>query len=366
MKKKRSLKSRSISSRPNHQLLFDPKPILAKLKTKQGDEFSQFTFDNDLKSLSEEYDRVQPVLRVQDDQLVITINLVPRPIIHQILFTGNEKYSTSTLQKELDIKPLTVFNRQEFNKAFNKVKEYYIKKGYFESQLSYSIIPVANSNEIDITIDVKEGKSGNIKKIVFKGFSKKEQSTLSETMYLKKYNFLTSWITGTGKFRDEALEQDRMTITNFLHNQGFADAAVDIQILDDPDSNKIIVDITAARGELYHIGQIHFEGNSLLSNDDLIKRSLVHEGDVYSPDKVRDTAQSIKDYYGQKGYIDANVQYETPLNENEPIFNINFVVDEGQQYKIGMVHVFGNHSTKNNVILRESLLVPGRPSIPGN
>ena len=80
----------------------------------------------------------------------------------------------------------------------------------------------------------------------------------------------------------------------------------------------------------------------------------------FLPTKCATRAQAIKDLYGQKGYIDANVQYETPLNENEPIFDVNFNIDEGQQYKIGMVHIFGNHSTKNNVILRESLLVPGR------
>jgi outer membrane protein insertion porin family len=338
---------------------FDPKPVLSKLKTQEGDEFSQFTFDNDLKSLSEEYDRVQPSLRVQDEQLFITIRVTPRPTIHQIQFSGNERYSTSTLQKELEIKPYTTFNRQEFNKAFNKVKDYYIKKGYFESQLTYTVQPIANTNEVDILIEVKEGKSGNIKKIVFKGFSNKERSELSETMYLKKYNFLTSWLTGSGKFRDEALEQDRMTIMNYLHNRGYADASVDIQILDDPSSDKIIVDITADRGILYHCGKISMEGNSILTSEEVLKRILIHDGDVYSPDKVRDSAQAIKDLYGQKGYIDANVQFETPLSENEPIFDVLFNIDEGLQYKIGMVHIFGNHSTKNNVILRESLLVPG-------
>ncbi|MBF8262569.1 MAG: omp85 [Parachlamydiales bacterium] len=344
---------------PESNTSFDPKPVLTKLKTKEGDDFSQFTFDNDLKSLSEEYDRVQPTLRVQDENLVITIRLTPRPIIHQIVFAGNERYSTGTLQKELEIKPYTIFNRQEFNKAFNKVKDYYIKKGYFESQLSYTIRPIENTNEIDIVIDVKEGKSGNIKKIVFKGFSKSEQSDLGDAIYLKKYNFFTSWLTGVGKFRDEALEQDKMTILNYLHNRGYADAAVDIQILDDPVSDKIIVDITANRGIQYHIGQVHVSGHSVLTTDEVMKRALVHEGDIFSPDKIRDSAQAMKDLYGQKGYIDASVQFETPLCENDPIFNVDFVIDEGQQYKIGLVHIFGNHSTKNNVILRESLLVPG-------
>ena len=178
-------------------------------------------------------------------------------------------------------------------------------------------------------------------------------------MYLKKYNFLTSWLTGSGTYRDEILEQDRMTLLNFLHNKGYADATVDIQLLDDPDSGKLIVDITADRGQLFHFGSIQFSGNTLVSTEDLIKKSLVIEGGTFSPDKIRDTAQAIKDLYGQKGYIDASVQYETLLREKESIFDVDFTIDEGEQYKIGLIHIFGNTSTQSNVILRESLLVPG-------
>ncbi len=338
---------------------FDPTPILSRLKTQEGDTFSQFTFDNDLKTLAEEYDRVEPYLNLQDGQVYIEIHIVPKPIIHQIQWEGNVQYKTSTLQKELDIKLNTIFNRQEFNKAFNKVKEFYFKKGYFESQLSYWIQPVPGANQIDIVIQVQEGRPGHIKKIELHGFTKSEQDDIAEQMYLKKYNFLLSWITGTGIFRDEALEQDRMTILNYLHNKGYADARVQIQLIDDPASGKLIVEITAHRGQIYRTGNITFAGNTILSNEEIGEKLLISQGDNFSPDKVRDTSQAIKDLYGQKGYIDASVQYETILMENEPIFDVHFTIDEGQQYRVGLIHIFGNISTKCNVILRESLLVPG-------
>ena len=44
---------------------------------------------------------------------------------------------------------------------------------------------------------------------------------------------------------------------------------------------------------------------------------------------------------------------------DEPVYNVYFRIDEGQQYKIGLVRVFGNVQTETSVILRESLLVPG-------
>lgn len=338
---------------------FDSGPILSKLKTQKGDEFSQVVFDSDLKTLAAEYDRVEPCIQLQNGQLYVTIRVVPRPIIHQILWNGNERYKTSTLQGELDVKTNTVFNRQDFNKAFNKLKEFYFKKGYFESQISYHIQPIAGTSEVDIWIDIEEGRPGHIKKIALNGFTKSEQADIEEQMYLKKYNFLLSWITGTGIYRDDALEQDRVTILNYLHNKGYADARVEINLIDDPESEKLVIDITAHRGQIYHFGTVTFEGNTLISNEEIAKRLSISSGEKFSPDKVRDTAQAIKDLYGQKGYIDASVQYETLLMENEPVFDVAFSITEGERYKVGLIHIFGNSSTNSNVILRESLLVPG-------
>jgi len=337
----------------------DPKPILSRMKTQEGDLFSQLVFDNDLKSLSDEYERVEPYLTLKDGKVSIQIHIVPRPVIHQIVWSGNQQFKTSTLQEELNIKPNTVFNRQTFNKAFNKVKEYYFKKGYFESQLSYSLSPISGTNEVDVLIEVEEGKPGYIKEIRFAGFSKDEESELREQMYLKKYNFLLSWMSGTGIYRDEVLEQDKMTLLNFLHNEGYADARVDVLHYEDPESGKLIIEINAEKGQLYRFGKIHFDGNTLISTAELEKKVLSAEGSPFSPEKMRETSQAIKDLYGQKGYIDASVQFEASLKEDEPVFNVDYTIDEGRQYKIGLIHIFGNSSTQGNVILRESLLVPG-------
>ncbi len=337
----------------------DAKPLLAKLKTKQGDSFSQMTFDADLKHLSEQYEKVEPSLELKDGQVQITIKVSPRPIIHSITFSGNQKFSNYTLQNELDVRPFTVFNRQEFNKSFNKLKELYFKKGYFEASLDYSLIPIENTNQIDIAIQIQEGRPGIIKKIVLNGFTKEEGSDIEEQMHLKKYNFLTSWLTGSGIYRDEALEQDRMTIVNYLHNKGYADAKVDIELQEDPESQKLIINITAHRGSQYKVGDVQISGNSIITTEQIQKKLAISSGDIYSPEKVRDASQAIKDLYGQKGHIDASVQSEAYLKENQSIFDLDFTIEEGEVYKIGLIHIFGNSSTKSNVILRESLLVPG-------
>lgn len=338
---------------------FDPKTVLSRLKTKVGDPFSQMTFDGDLKALSEEYDRVEPEIQVNNGEVYLTIRVWPRPMIRMIKWSGNSHIKTKTLQKELGIKPNSVFNRHAFNKAFNKVKEFYVKKGYFESQLQYTILPDTKTSEVDIFIQVREGRSGKIDNIVFKGFTASERSDILGMIYTKKYNLFTSWLTGTGMYHEEALDQDRLTITNYFQNHGYADAKIDIRIREAKTEGKIILEIEADRGPVFHFGKITFKGNTLFTDKEIDDVFVARPNGVYSPEKLRQSMQAIKDMYGRKGHIDANVQYETRLVESSPVYNVIYTISEGEQYRIGMVRVFGNVHTQAHVILRESLLVPG-------
>jgi outer membrane protein insertion porin family len=337
----------------------DTKAILIQMKTQSGTEFNQVVFDKDLKTLSEQYEVVDAPISLKQGELYITVHVKKKPQIHNIEFVGNESVSTTKLQDELEVKTGTVYDRAEFVKSFNKIKQYYFKHGYFNAQINYNTIPVPGTDQVDIQISIVEGHPGLIKRIELEGFTKGEKGDIEEQMYLKKYNFLYSWLTGTGIYSDEAMEQDRMTITTYMHDHGFADAKIGIELRDDPSSGKLIVKISCDRGAEYHIGTVQLEGNTLIPTDELMAKLEVKPGEIYSPKKIQEGAQAIKDFYGHKGYIDASVNYETPLHEDEPIFDVQYTVDEGQQYKIGLIHIFGNTSTKNNVILRESLLVPG-------
>lgn len=337
---------------------FNQDRLLSKLRTKTGDPFSQNVFDQDLKTLSETYDRVESNIETHGGEVYITLKIWQNPIIRSILWHGNSKVRTGILQRELDIQPHTLFNRDSFNLAFNKIKEYYIKKGYFESEIEYKIIPYTDTNEIDIEITIQEGHSGHISKLSFSGLTKKEQSDILDLIQTKKYNFFTSWITGKGNYHEEALEQDKLIITNYLQNQGYADARVNIQTKENQ-SGQLEIAIHAVKGEKFYFGKISIEGNELLNHEQIELVMTIGEETIFSPEQLRDTIQNIKDLYGKDGYIQTNVNYTLHLAANKPIYDVNLHIEEGQQFLIGLVRVLGNVSTNKNVILRESLLVPG-------
>lgn len=338
---------------------FDQRAVLMKMDTKIGEPFSQTAFDRDLKMLTTEYDRVEPEIKVRNGEIALVIKVWPRPKIRSITWKGNYYVTTKTLSKELKVKAGSVFKRVSFNKAFNKVKEYYIKKGYFESQLEYRLVYDEKNNEVEIEVEIHEGRPGIVDDIVFEGFTKEEKSKILEMIYTKKYNFFTSWFTGHGRFNEEAIEQDKLTIIDLLQNNGYADAKVALRIDDAKTPGKIVVVLIADRGPLYHFDKITFSGNTLFTNQEVESRFLVHPEDTYSPEKLRETSQSVKDLYGRKGYIDTVVDYELQPVEDLPLYNAHYTIEEGSQYKIGIIRVYGNTQTQTSVILRESLLVPG-------
>ena len=156
------------------------------------------------------------------------------------------------------------------------------------------------------------------------------------------------------------VDHDKLIIVNYLHNKGYADAQVQIDLEEDPaDPSRLIVLICAEREQKFHFGEVSFEGNELYSDGQIEDVMTIHPESVYSPDALRQTVENIKSLYGQKGYIEANVTYQLFLDQNEPTYNVHFDIEEGEQYRVGLIRVLGNVSTETRVILHQNKLIPG-------
>lgn len=337
----------------------DVNAIAARIKSKIGDLFCQAVFDNDLKILAQDFDRIDPNIDCIEGKVYITLKIWPKPTIRTITWNGNCKVKTEDLQEELAVTSCSIFDRYAFNQAFHKLKAYYVKKGFFEAELAYDIIPDPCSNQVDIQININEGRAGRIKDIRFFNFTCDEQDEILAKMVTKEYSFFTSWMTDEGTYRQEAMQQDEMIIVNYLHNLGYADAKVRIEISEAKQNERIIISIIADKGNRYTLGKLVFQGNTLFSDDEIWERFLIKEGDCYSPEKVHATIESITNLYGKYGYIDTVIDYEPRLVADQCVYDITFNIEECEQFRVGLIRVFGNCSTQTSVILHETLLIPG-------
>lgn len=338
---------------------FNPQSVLMRMNTETGRIFSQMTFDQDLKTLAQDFDDVEPLVRIANGRLHITLQVTLKPVIRSIQWFGYQDFTTSKLQTELGIKPGEIFERVSFNRAFQGLKKFYMKKGYFEASLRYDVDVDCVTNEVDIFVSIEEGRCGNIEEISFINFTACEKKALEEMLMTKTWFFFTSWFTESGLYNEEMVQQDQMVIVNYLQNQGYADADVDIRIQESCRSNKIIIEIVADKGALYSIGTITIEGNTLFTEDEIRNVFCVQEGDFFSPDNIRESALNASELYGTYGYIDAIVDFEPVLDDDAPCYNLHFVIEEGEPYRVGLIKILGNCCTDTHVILHESLLVPG-------
>lgn len=341
------------------EMAFNPNNVRARMCTKAGSFFSQIEFDNDLKMLCEEYDQIEPQLEVINNEIYITLQVWFKPTIHTICFYGNDRVSSKKLKKKLEISEGSPFEREEFIRAINKLRLLYVKKGYFEAELDFDVLPFNNGNQVDIQINICEGRAGKIKEICFQGLTACEEDELLELMLTKKYNLLMSWYTGRGIYHPEMVEHDRLQIINFFQNHGYADALVDLCLEESSQQDRIILRICVEKGQRYSIGNITLCGNALYSKEKIYEQFQFGIGSIYSPEKLRGTVQAINDLYGVCGYIDTNVDMQLSLREDCPVYDVAVSIDEGCQYYVGLIKVFGNRYTQTNVILHESLLCPG-------
>ncbi|MBI3900859.1 MAG: hypothetical protein HY324_01755, partial [Chlamydiia bacterium] len=266
---------------------FNPSSVCNRMHTKMGNLFSQLEFDADLKMLAEEYDQVIPSIEVMQDELYITVQIWFKPTIREIIFCGNERVKSKKLANALEIEGGSLFERDLLVKGINKLRTLYIKKGYFEAEIDYVLLPVPGTNQIDIQVNLCEGRAGRISEICFRGMDPCEEEALAEILLTKKYNFFLSWFTKSGVYHPEMIEHDRLQILNFFQNEGFADAAVELIIEEIPGCDRIRLMISVNKGILYKIGNLYVTGNVLFSNQQIWDQFTFGMGSCYSPDAIR-------------------------------------------------------------------------------
>jgi outer membrane protein insertion porin family len=114
------------------------------------------------------------------------------------------------------------------------------------------------------------------------------------------------------------------------------------------------------------VRKVEFEGNERVSDDtlrDIIRTEAASLFHTRRLDRryLDDDAEEIVKYYGDLGFLDAEV-VETRVDEpSEGESVVTFVVHEGPQTLISEVRVFGNMAIDTRRIARELILEPGKP-----
>ena len=159
--------------------------ILARLKTKEGGLFSQEDFDDDLKTLAKEFDRIEPRIEVVGGGLEIKLQLWVKPTIQCIIWQGNKEISQDKLSKSSAFALDRSSIDRPLIKPFTSSKVTTSAKASSRQNSTTPLFRSKASNEVEILISIKEGRSGKIDDIVFHNLTKKEQNELLGLIFTK-------------------------------------------------------------------------------------------------------------------------------------------------------------------------------------
>jgi outer membrane protein insertion porin family len=328
--------------------------ILGVMQTREGEILSPAHLREDLKAIYKMGYFTDVRLDVSDtlEGRILTVLVKEKPSIREILVEGNRKLKKDKILEVMNLKPFSVASEGAIKEDINKVQQAYREKGYYQAQITYELIPVAE-HEVNLVLHVNEGGKLAIKDIEFEGnkaFSAKELRKVMETK--ERGIFFMAWITGAGKLNRDMLERDLEKIAAFYYNHGYIKARVGEPKIDIK-GDWIYITIPVQEGPEYHVGKIDMTGELLEDKDKMLKLLKTPKEEVYSRETLQEDLTTLADFYADHGYANADIVPLIKEDSQKLVVNVDFDIHKGQKVYFERIDIAGNIKTRDKVIRRE-------------
>lgn len=182
-----------------------------------------------------------------------------------------------------------------------------------------------------------------VSEIIFKGNNQVKKSDLMSASALKKGDI----------YNDAEMQSDIAAMKAKYIERGYAKAEISGSVRENAEANSVTVEYSIQEGKMSVISAINFEGNSKFPQKALKKVLVSKEAGFIQKGAFREAALeedklAIKNFYAEKGYIDAHVETVKKEidSESDPFkekITLTFVVMEGEQFVYTGTDFTGNY-----------------------
>jgi outer membrane protein insertion porin family len=276
--------------------------------------------------------------------------------IIDVRFTGLTAITLSTLTPDLRQKHGSMLDPYLLKLDRELVRDRLVQKGYHFCKVEPDL-SVEQDGAI-LNWRLTEGPLVTVRSIEITGNRRFATADLKALMQTKEAgSFLFVPVSG-GPFVQFSLEEDLKRLKLAYYREGWLDIAKDDRIfLEDlvfsPDRTIVDIRIHVDEGEKYRIRNITFKGHTVL-NDEQMRATLVSKpGDEYTVMNASMDSEKIREMYGERAYILAQVEPITTFIAGARGLDLEFRIVENQEITVGRIIVNGNTKTRFDVILRE-------------
>ena len=320
--------------------------------------------------------------KIIDDIIFLNINIKEQNRLSKFKFKGKiSKSDINSLKEELNITRGDILTKNLINNSVNKIKEYFINKGFYKISVNYLVSPDKSKNNYkNLTFTINKGKKVKIKNIIINGrkkiFNTKQnlifkkdsiyaisdfqiRKSMKETKKKNAWRFYKA-----SKFIEQNFINDKKNIIKKYNEIGYRDARITYDTVYLNQDNTLTIEMNISEGEKYSFGKISFTGNTVYTNEQLNQTLAIKSGDVFDQSILdmrlfgSGEGNDLSSLYLDDGYLFFNATPVETSVKNKKI-DLEIRIYEGKQARINKVNVKGNTKTNDHVIMRELRTRPG-------
>lgn len=337
--------------------------VRANMQVTEGVDLDDTMIDQDIRSLYKTglFEFIEVKRDVRPDRVVnLVFELTPKFRVLSVRYDGNVKIKSRRLDKEVKTKANSALDERQVKEDVTKIREYYQKSGYNQVKVAYTIERNRSTGFGNVTFKIEEGAKVKISKVNFIGNDHVKKGKLRKAIETKKWTIF-SWITGSGRFKDDQFEDDLDKLRDYYRELGYLDVEVpaDKVVYDYPSARKLVLTIRIIEGRQYKVGEIAISGNTLITTDKLRAALKQTTGTIFAPSLIDKDVTALEDSFGKDGYIETRVQMIRKPNLSTGAIDVEYRIKESDKFFVESIRVEGNTKTKSIVLIRELALGPG-------
>lgn len=336
----------------------DASAILAQIKSKAGNNFSEADVASDIKTIFKMgfFLDITAESTSTSEGKVITFVVQEKGLISDIRINGNKALSKDDIQEVLTVKTRQNLNQEKIKDDIEKIKILYDSKGYYNAEIKDRV--EQDGNDFRVIIDIKENDRLYVKSINFEGneaYSSKELKNMMSTSEAGLFRFITD----SGLLKRDQLKQDIGKLTTYYFNNGFINAQIG-----EPettiDKKGIYIKIKVKEGKRFKIDKVEISGDLLEKSKEELLRSLkVKQGDNYNREAIMRDIDFLTQSCNDEGYANADINPKINTRENEQLADVDYQIIKGDLVFINHINISGNNITRDKVIRRQLDIVEG-------
>ena len=335
--------------------------VLATIDSREGSEFTAQRLSEDIKRLYRTGNFRQVRAKVEErpgDRVLLIFDVTVKPVVREISFRGNRRLKDKHLRNYVEHGKGALLDQLQLDTDANAIRDRYLKKGFHEVEVDKVILPIPNTNEVNVEFRINEKERYKLKRVEFRHNTVFRDKTLRKALQNRR-----RWwhvVFRNSYFSESKLPVDEDALYSAYTSKGYFDFEIDrVERRLDEHRRWITLTFHLREGRPYTVRSVSITGTTRFSEDELFELLEQKPGGPYDGQKVQRDLQTLRSKYENLGYLDFRCVPKRLAEARDCTVAINYSVDEGEVCHIRDVNIVGNTITKDHVLRRALDIHPG-------